>query len=212
MTQVLKGAPTLADFDSGVGRLSFVCGAIVYDKPFLAPLFSLSAVTRIRYGKKVDMKNLPPFIMFILFHLRCRLMKRSMVHCKRGRPRGAEVVERFRTDAKAEGDLVTVGGYQSFTAAGSAIPHKDAKWFYMKLDRTSAPWTSARGESFRRIASLELLLTMLGLMLLVDGVCVTDEYFACALSVGGVIDNNGNGMLSPTYLQRNGRSWRSSRN
>ena len=94
-------------------------------------------------------------------------MKRSMVHCKRGRPRGAEVVERFRTDAKAEGDLVTVGGYQSFTVAGSAIPHKDAKWFYMKLDRTSAVWFFARAEPFRAIASLEPIGTMLGLMLLV---------------------------------------------
>ena len=33
-----------------------------------------------------------------------------MAPCKRGRLRGAAAVERFRTDAKAEGELVTVGG------------------------------------------------------------------------------------------------------
>ena len=71
-----------------------------------------------------------------------------MVHCKRGRPRGANVVERFRTDAKAEGDLVTVGGYQSFAADGSAIPHKEAKWFYLVLDRASAPWAFPEANIF----------------------------------------------------------------
>ena len=55
----------------------------------------------------------------------------------------------------AEGELVTVGGYQTFTAAGSEIQHKDTKWFYLELDRGSAPWAFARGEPFRAIASLE---------------------------------------------------------
>ena len=66
--KILLGEPTIADFDSGIGRLSFVCGALIYDKPFLAPLFSLSAATRSKYGRKVGLKNLPPFVKFILFH------------------------------------------------------------------------------------------------------------------------------------------------
>ena len=188
----MEDEPTISDFDSGLGRLSFVCGALTYDKPFLAPLFSLSASTRRKYGRKVDLKNQPPFITFILFHLNSRLEKRAMVPCKRGRPRGDKAVERFRTDAKAEGELVTVGGYQTFTSDGSSIPHDKAKWFYMKLDRSSAPWAFAHGEPFRAIASLELLGAMLGLMLLVDETSNSVEYFACSLSVGGITDNNGN--------------------
>ena len=192
LDQVLEEKEPSVDFDSGLGRLSFVCGATVYDKPFLAPLFSLAAATRRHYGRKVDMKRLPPFVKFILFHLRSRLTERASVNCKRGRPRASDVVERFRTDAKAEGDLVTVGGYQSFGADGKEIPKKDAKWFYLKLDRASAPWAFARGEPFRAIASLELLGTLLGLMLLIDEASSTDDHFACALSVGGITDNNGN--------------------
>ena len=65
LKKILLGEPPIVDFDSGVGRLSFVCGALVYDKPFLAPLFSLSASTRRKYGRKVDLKNLPPFVKFI---------------------------------------------------------------------------------------------------------------------------------------------------
>ena len=57
---VLNGEPVEADFDSGLGRLSFVCGAIVYDRPFLAPLYSFAAKVRARTGKKANLKNLPP--------------------------------------------------------------------------------------------------------------------------------------------------------
>ena len=84
---------------------------------------------------------------------------------------------------KAEGELVTVGGYQTFHADGTQIPHEEAKWFFMKLDRCSAPWAFARGEPFRAIASLELLGTMLGLMLLVDETFSSERYFACSLSL-----------------------------
>ena len=115
-----------------------------------------------------------------------------MAPCKRGRPRNDVTIERFRTDAKAEGELVTVGGYQTFDSSGSPIPHDQAKWFFLKLDRRSAPWAFARGEPYRAIASLELLGTMLGLMLLVEEASVSEEYFSCSLSFGGLTDNKGN--------------------
>ena len=60
LNQVLEEKEPSVDFDSGLGRLSFLCGATVYDKPVLAPLFSLAAGTRRHYGRKVDMKLLPP--------------------------------------------------------------------------------------------------------------------------------------------------------
>ena len=192
ISQVLKGESTISDFDSGLGRLSFVCGALVYDKPFVAPLYKLSAATRNRFGRKVDLRNLPPYIKFILQHLRRRLEERPMVHCKRGRPRSSAVVERFRTDAKAEGEHVTVGGYQTFSASGKEITHAEARRLFLELDRASAPWAFAKGEPSRPIASLELLGTLLGLMLLVEEASNTELYFAGTLSVGGITDNNGN--------------------
>ena len=85
-----------------------------------------------------------------------------------------------------------MGGYQTFHADGSPIPHDEAKWFYLNLDRSSAPWAFARGEPFRAIASLELLGTMVGMMLLVEESAGTEQYFACSLSVGSITDNNGN--------------------
>ena len=45
----------------------------MYDRPFLAPLFSISASTMRKYGRKVDLTNLPHFINFYLLHLQRRL-------------------------------------------------------------------------------------------------------------------------------------------
>ena len=95
------------------GRLSFVCGALTYDCPFLAPLYSLAAASRTGSGRKVDATELPPYVLFSLMHLAERLRSRRTVHCLSGRPNGDDAVERFRTDAKVEGDLVTIGGHRS---------------------------------------------------------------------------------------------------
>ena len=40
ITEALTGAKPLSDFDSALGRLSFVCGTIIFDRLFLAPLYS----------------------------------------------------------------------------------------------------------------------------------------------------------------------------
>ena len=87
----------------------------------------------------------------------------------RGRPCPNQSPERFRTDAKAEGDLVTVGGYETFDGYGRCIDQKKARWFLLKLDRNNAPWAFSKGEPFRTIASLEMLGSLLGIMLLLDG-------------------------------------------
>jgi hypothetical protein len=174
-----------------------VCGPIIYDRPFLAPLYSLAAVVRKKTGGKVDVMRLPPYIKFILMHLRDRIKLRCTVHCMRGRPRTGFVIERFRTDAKAEGDHVTVGGYQTGDPYGRAIEHKNAKWFLLTLNKRNAPWAFAKGEPFRAISSLELLGSLLGVMLLLGGEGGQDSpqggtLSVGRLSVGGLTDNAGN--------------------
>ena len=155
-TLLRRDKPT-DDFDSGLGRLSSVCGALIYNRPFLPPLCSLAASIRSRAGRKEDATKLPPYVVFILMHLAERQRSLRTVYCLTGRPKGHEAIERFRTDAKAEGGLVTIGGYQTADAIGLPIEHAEARWFFIKLDRTTSPWAFARGEPFRALASLELL-------------------------------------------------------
>ena len=131
--KVCAGEKVESDFDSGLGRLSFVCGAILFDRPSLALLYSWAAATR-HCGGKTNFKKLPPYILFILRFLGERLKARRTMRCLRGRPRPNTVPEHFRTDAKVEGDLVTIGGYETQDKSGRELQHKEARWFFLKLD------------------------------------------------------------------------------
>ncbi len=133
-----------------MGRLSFVCGAIIRDRPFLAPLYSLAAAVRKKNGGKVDTMQLPPYVKVIHLDLTNRLKAWRKIHFPRVRPRHGTSIERFTSDAKAYGNLVTIGGYQSHDATGRRIRHMEAKWFYVKLDRAPAPWHSPRANRSER--------------------------------------------------------------
>ena len=99
-------------------------------------------------------------------------------------------MERFRSDAKAEGELVVIGGYETFTEDGYPVPHDEARWFMLTLDRRSALWAFQKGEPFRTIASLEMLGSLLSLMLLVDARPSCTSYRqGSVLSAAAITDN-----------------------
>lgn len=59
--------------------------------------------------------------------MRERFCKRKTIHCLREGPSPNESQERIRFGPKREGDLVTVGGYESFDSRGYPIAKKKAK-------------------------------------------------------------------------------------
>ena len=67
----------------------------------------------------------------LLHYIRVRTVSQSMTVVKRV---CVEPVELFRIDAKAEGEKVVIGGWESF-GGGDA---EGARWFSMTLDRKSA--------------------------------------------------------------------------
>ena len=190
--RVIKMETVEADYDSGLGRLSFVCGAIIFDRPFLAPRYTYGVKVRARAGKKVNLTKLPAHVKFTLLFLRSGLLARHTIGCNLGRTHLGSVTERFRTDAKAEGDIVVIGGYQTRNGFGQEIPHEAARWFKLHLDRANAGWAYSKGEPFKTIASLELLGTLMGIILLLDGDEDPAMRSGCAVSGGGVTDNRGN--------------------
>ena len=73
---------------------------------------------------------------------------------------------------------------------------QQAPWFFVKLNRTNAPWAYARGEPFRTIASLELLGALLGVMLLLPlGDFQRKAGTSGLITVGCATDNQGNPYL-----------------
>ena len=138
------------------------------------------------------MKRLQPYIKLTLKHLQSRMQARHTIDCNLGKTVPGRCTERFRTDAKAEGVLVVIGGFQTRDGFGRPIPHEAAKCFIITFSRENASWAFAKGEPFQAIASLELLGALLGGILLLDGDECPELRSGCAVSVGGLTDNRGN--------------------
>ena len=95
---------------------------------------------------------------------------------------------------------VTIGGYETGTPDGAAIPHSEARWFLLKLDRHNAPWAFSKGEPFRTISSLEMLGSLLGIMLLLGHRGAEGYQSSGSLSVGALTDNLGNRFILTRLL------------
>jgi len=92
----------------------------------------------------------------------------------------------FKADAKAEGDDVTVAGYEVIGEADLA----HCRWFAFRLNQKNAPWAFAKqGEAYRAIASLELFASLLCIMLFIDEGTPDSKTF---LTFTGISDNKGN--------------------
>ena len=76
------------------------------------------------------------------------------------RPRQVHLGPVFRADAKAEGQVVVLGGWECRDGCHPSA----ARWFQVELTRKTAPWAFGRGEPFRVIAALELFASLLSLM------------------------------------------------
>ena len=100
---VRDGQCRIDDFRSGIGRLSFVAGALEFERLFLAPLFAFAA--RYRDSSSV---GLPLYVATVLRHLSQRFELRRMYPStvRRVRTRGP-----FRVDACADESGIGVGGW-----------------------------------------------------------------------------------------------------
>ncbi|CAJ1386988.1 unnamed protein product [Effrenium voratum] len=128
---------------SALGRLSFVAGALVQVRPFLGVIFAWTS--RLQPG---GFHQVPMAVQIVLEFIKVEITRRPLTE---PRPLPKKVGELFRVDAKAEGHLVVVGGWESFGGRATA----EARWFSLKLTRKTAPWAYVKGEPFRVIASLD---------------------------------------------------------
>ena len=69
--------------------------------------------------------------------------------------------EAERADAKAEGGLVRIGGWECVQGRKPRY----ARWVVVELTKASAPWAFSRGEPYRSIAALEVFATLMCVVL-----------------------------------------------
>ena len=109
--------------------------------------------------------------------------------------RAEQLGEVFRLDAKAEGNIVAIGGWRIRKGENPA----EAEWFSLSLTKATAPWAFSRGEPFRTIAALELLGTLVSLMVLMPELEARGES-AALVTMTCSTDNQGNSHLLDRLL------------
>ncbi len=174
------GMGCIEEFASVFGRLAFICGALEYDRPFLAPLFAYKA----KQGER-GFKVYPMIVRLIMSHLAARLSQRRYYPSAATRHRG----EAFRVDAKAEGAVVGVGGWLPTRNASGALDTMLSPWFSLSLTAEDAPWAFHRGAPYRAIASLEALATLIGVMVFTQKF---NKRTDATITLSGYTDNRGN--------------------
>ena len=173
-----EGHVLVSDLEAVVGRFGFAMIPLDYLRPFLAPIYAWLAAVR-----NAGRLKLPWSVSFLLKFLSDELAGGGRV-CE-VRLHSVSLGEAFRADAKAEGSLVRVGGWE---CRGGTQPGQ-ARWFAVELTRKSAPWAFSRGEPFRTIAALELFATLLCVVLFSPG---WPSSSSGSILISGTTDNLGN--------------------
>jgi len=176
------GRVRIADMNAVLGRLSFALTALNHLRPFLGPIYAWVAALQ-----STRTYQLPKAIKLIMLFLAKALEGPGRLVPVRA---GIQQPEAFRTDARAEGDEVWLGGW--------ALDHADTKkcrWFSERLNHETAPWLYAAGDTYRQIASLELLATLAAVVSF--GVGGRPSYhIACSAGT----DNRGNSFVASRLL------------
>ncbi|CAK0869239.1 unnamed protein product, partial [Prorocentrum cordatum] len=179
---LFEGQVLMSAFGEALGRLSFAVQALPCYRPLLAPLYSWAAA-----APAGAYLGIPPVVRLVLEFFADRLLADGGARPCWPRCKPAQgAVEWFRSDAKAEGDDIGIGGRE---CRGGVAP-ADARWFHVKLTRANAPWAFRAGEPFRVIAALEMYGTLISCMVFLPEASLQGD--AGRLLLSGTTDNKGN--------------------
>ena len=173
------GRITAKEMEQGLGRLGFTAGALLWERPFLGPLYSWSAAVR---GKPGTLR-VPTMLRAILRFIGDRVSKGGDFHKPLSQLPPAEPMLKFFTDAKATEEGAWIGGYVIDPAG------EPGQWFAEQVEGSWADWIFVRKDKKRLIASLELLGTLVALKLWLPH---TPQGAKGVCQIYGGTDNQGN--------------------
>jgi len=149
----------IRDFLAALGRAAYACGALEFDRPFLAPLYTFGSLYPLDATRA-----LPTYVLVVVRFLRDRLTVRRVQKCLQpavGR------LEALRVDAKAEGETATLGGWRPVRDEAGMIDKGRSPWFFVALNDQVAPWAYEKDrQPFRVVASLEALAALVAVITL----------------------------------------------
>jgi hypothetical protein len=188
---LLDGVVLIRNLSEGLGRLGYCSGLLEWCRPFLAPLYAWSAA-----APDGAVLPIPAIVRTVLEFIVGEL--RSGKHMTSGKAHSQDLGEIFRTDAKGEQDMVTIGGWE----CRGKRPVGQCRWFSVEVNSAMAPWLYERGHTSRTIASSELLGTLLAVQLFIepgDRVTLPGPSHGL-LKCSGATDNQGNSYVVNKFM------------
>ena len=180
---VSTGWARIADVSAVLGRLSFGLTALGHFRPFLRPVYAWVA------SMDTGRVYLLPKAIILIFKFLAKALQGEgrLVSVSRHVTTPKEL---FRTDARAEGEEIWIGGW-----ALDDADTRRCRWFSERLSHSNAPWLYAAGEAYRQIAALELVATLAAVV--VFGIPKgTTGTFRCSAAT----DNQGNSRVVARLL------------
>ena len=174
------------EFKAGIGRMGFLAGAVRGARPFLAPLYAISA----RVGNTS----------FVDLHMAVKISLEFFAEWLEGEPMKppcdppSVAGEVFRVDAMASDQGIMIGGWETFETTNPSR----ARWFSIEISRKNSPWLYIRGEPHRTIAASELLAVTMAVILF--GLAAKWRNRHGRLVLSGFTDNASNSYLVDKYL------------
>ena len=169
-------------FRTGLGRMSFICGALEFDRPMLATLYVFSSFHRCS-----ALRPVPLYVSCVAAFLAERIQQR------RHYPSASRTLNRAhapRVDARAEGSTIGLGGWLPREDEKGEITKGRSPWFAVNLNERTAPWAYCRsGEPYRTIAALEAMAVLLSVIAFGPMLPSSQQTL---LTVTGITDNRGN--------------------
>ncbi|CAE8648411.1 unnamed protein product [Polarella glacialis] len=177
------GSAETRDLRGGLGRLSFSAAILRYLLPSLGPLYAWVAIL-----VPGAVWPIPAALVILLRWIAGKLKQSTLVGLKFPLVQCGRTL--FKADAKAEGDIVVVGGFENPLPGQTLL---QCRWFSFALTVDNAPWAFVKhGEAFRAITALELFATLLCLMLFAPSAGLGANF---VLELPCITDNQGNEAL-----------------
>jgi len=177
------GVVNVREFTAGLGRAAYACGALEYDRPFLAPLYTFASLHPLD-----SQQPLPTYVLSVLKFLRDRLLVRRLYPC--AQPVVA-LEEAIRVDAKAEGATATIGGWLPKRDEAGSLSLALSPWFFVALSEETAPWAYEKDKQpFRVVASLEALAVLVAVITLTSPIAGSTRRGSIMMPL--MTDNRGN--------------------
>ena len=173
-------------FEEGLGRIMFVVGALVLERPFLGPLYRFMSL-----HPRSSVRRVPPYVRFFLRYLADRVSGSRHYNCAVSME---STTVAPRVDAQASSERTGIGGWFPNRGQDGKIDVRGSRWFSLELNEEEWPWIYARGRKRALIIStLESLAVLVALKLLYGE--TPRERHTRVQIVPTITDNRGNGAL-----------------